>query len=187
MARRSAIVIAAAFLPVLIVPAIPAAAGGGCHAGATQGKGDTVELIDACPTPMILTIDRGGTVTFVNEDPFAHNVIGGAWGHPEDLNQGEAFTATFDEPGVYPWACWYHPGMTGAIVVGDGTGVGNGAAVAVSSDSGAEPSPVVQVRAVTRQASSAPAVAGWVIGPLLGIGIGLGIAALIRRRPRPAA
>ena len=48
MARRSAIVIAAAFLTVLIVPAIPAAAGGGCHTGATQGKGDTVELVDAC-------------------------------------------------------------------------------------------------------------------------------------------
>ena len=186
MARRSAIVIAVAFLPILIVPAIPAAAGGGCHTGATQGKGDTVELVDACPTPTILTIDTGGTVTFVNEDPFAHNVIGSSWGHPEDLNQDEAFTARFAEPGVYPWACWYHPGMTGAIVVGDGTGVGNGAAVDVSSFSQPEPSPMVEVRTVT-PASSAPAVAGWVIGPLLGIGIGLGIAALIRRRPRPAA
>jgi hypothetical protein len=28
---------------------------------------------------------------------------------------------------------------------------------------------------------------GWVVGPLLGIGIGLGIAALVRRRARPAA
>jgi plastocyanin len=188
MARRSAIVIAAAFLNVLIVPAVPAAAGGGgCHTGATQGTGDTVELVDACPTPTILTIDPGGTVSFVNEDPFAHNVIGSAWGHPEDLNQGDGFTATFDEPGVYPWACWYHPGMTGAIVVGDGTGVGNGAVVDVSSFSQPEPSPVVEVRTVTRQASGTPAVAGWVIGPVLGIGIGLGIAALIRRRPRPAA
>jgi plastocyanin len=188
MARRSAIVIAATVLTVLLVPAIPAAAGGGgCHSGATQGTGDTVELVDACPTPTILTIDPGGTVSFVNQDPFAHNVIGSSWGHPEDLNQGDGFTATFDEPGVYPWACWYHPGMTGAIVVGDGTGVGNGAAVTVSSFSQPEPSPVVQVRTVTGQASAAPVVAGWVIGPLLGIGIGLGIAALIRRRPRPAA
>ena len=79
MARRSAIVIAASLLTVLIVPAIPAAAGGGCHTGATQGKGDTVELVDACPTPTILTIDAGGTVSFVNEDAFAHNVIGDAW------------------------------------------------------------------------------------------------------------
>ena len=57
----------------------------------------------------------------------------------------------------------------------------------VSSFSQPEPSPVVEIRTVTRQASAAPAVAGWVIGPLLGIGIGLGIAALIRRRPRPTA
>ena len=82
MARRSAIVIAAAFLAVLLVPAIPAVAGGGCHSGATQGKGDTVELLDACPTPTILTIDPGGTVTFVNKDPFAHNVIGSAGAIP---------------------------------------------------------------------------------------------------------
>ena len=110
MARRSAIVIAAAFLTVLIVPAIPAAAGGGCHTGATQGTGDTVELVDACPTPTILTIDSGGTVTFVNEDPFAHNVIGRPGVIPTTSTRMQAFTATFDEPGVYPWACWYHPG-----------------------------------------------------------------------------
>ena len=46
---------------------------------------------------------------------------------------------------------------------------------------------MVEVRTVTRQASAAPAVVGWVVGPLLGVGIGLGIAALVRRRPRSAA
>ena len=152
MARRSAIVIAAAFLPVLIVPAIPAAARRRLPRRRDPGQRETpVELVDACPTPTILTIDPGGTVTFVNEDPFAHNVIGSAWGHPERPQPGmTAFTATFDEPGIYPWACWYHPGMTGAIVVGDGTGVGNGAAVDVSSFSQPEPSPVVEVRTVTQ-------------------------------------
>jgi plastocyanin len=187
MAPRSAIVIAASFLTLLIVPAIPASAGGGCHAGVTQGTGDTVELVDMCFTPSTLQVQPGDTVTFVNQDPFVHNVGGNLWGHYDDLNPGDAFTATFDEDGVYPFACSYHPGMTGAIVVGDGAGDGNGAVVDVASFSQPEPSPVVEVRTVTRQASSAPAVAGWVIGPLLGIGIGLGIASLIRRRPRPAA
>jgi len=187
MARRSAIVIAAAFLTLLIVPAIPAAAGGGCHGGVTQGKGDTVELVDACFTPTTLQVQPGDTVTFVNQDSFVHNVGGNLWGHFDDLNPGDAFTATFDEQGIYPYACTYHPGMTGAIVVGDGLGIGNGEAVSVSSFSQPEPSPVVEVRTVTRQASSAPAVAGWVVGPLLGIGIGLGIAALVRRRTRPVA
>jgi len=187
MARRSAIVIAVSFLTVLIVPAIPASAGGGCHAGVTQGTGDTVELVDMCFTPSTLQVQPGDTVTFVNQDPFVHNVGGNLWGHYDDLHPGDAFTATFDEEGIYPFACSYHPGMTGAIVVGDGVGDGNGAIVDVSSFSQPEPSPVVEVRTVTRQASSAPAVAGWVIGPLIGVGIGLGIGVLVRRRTRSAA
>lgn len=187
MARRSAIVFAATVLAVLIVPAIPAAAGGGCHAGPTQGTGDTVELVDMCFTPSNLQVQPGDSVTFVNQDPFVHNVGGSLWGHYDDLSPGDAFTATFDEDGIYPFACSYHPGMTGAIVVGDGVGDGNGAVVEVSSFSRPEPSPVVEVRTFTRQASSAPAVAAWVIGPVLGIGIGLGISALIRRRPRRTA
>jgi plastocyanin len=187
MARRSAIVVTAAFLASLIVPAIPAGAGGGCHAGVTQGTGDTVGLVDACFTPTTLQIQPGDTVTFVNKDPFVHNVGGNLWGHFDDLNAGDTFAATFDEQGIYPYACNYHPGMTGAIVVGDGLGIGKGASVDVSSFSQPEPSPVVEVRTVTRQASAAPAVVGWVVGPLLGIGIGLGMAAMVRRGPRPAA
>ena len=97
-----------------------------------------------------------------------------------------AFTATFDEPGVYPWACWYHPGMTGAIVVGDGTGVGNGESVSVASFGQPEPSPVIEVRTLTEQASSTPAVMGWVAGTVIGVGIGLGIGVLVRRRTRSA-
>jgi hypothetical protein len=146
-----------------------------------------VELVDACFTPTTLQIQPGDTVNFVNKDPFVHNVGGNLWGHFDDLNPGDTFAATFDEEGIYPYACNYHPGMTGAIVVGDGLGIGNGTAVDVSSFSQPEPSPVVEVRTVTRQASAAPAVVGWVVGPLLGIGIGLGIAALVRRRPRQAA
>ena len=187
MARRSAMVLAATFLTALILPATPALAGGGCHSGSTQGTGDTVELVDACPTPTILTIDPGGTVAFVNEDQFTHNIIGAGWGHFDDLDPGQAFSATFDDPGVYPYACWYHPGMTGAIVVGDGTGVGNGASVSVASFQQPEPSPVVEIRTVTEQASSGTVAVGWVAGAVLGLGIGLGIGALVRRRARPAA
>ncbi len=54
MARRTVIWMAAAVLAVLIVPVAPAAAGGGCHQGVTQGDGDTVEMLDACFTPTIL-------------------------------------------------------------------------------------------------------------------------------------
>ena len=187
MVGRIASVLAAVTLAALLIPAPVRVRRWGCHSGATQGTGDTVELVDACPTPTILTVDPGGTVSFVKvEDPFAQIVIGNAWGRPEDLDQGEAFTATFDEPGVYPWACWYHPGMTGAIVVGEGTGVGNGESVSVASFGQPEPSPVIEVRTLTQQASSTPAVMGWVAGTVIGVGIGLAIGALVRRRTRSA-
>ena len=187
MTRRSGILAAAAFLATLVLPALPAGAGGGCHGGVSQGTGDTVDIVDACFTPTLLSIQPGDSVTWVNTDSFVHNVGGNLWGHYDDLDAGTSFTATFDQPGVYPYACTYHPGMTGAIIVGDGTLVGNGATVDVSSLGQPEASPVVRVRTVTEPASSAPIAIGWVAGAVIGLGIGLGIAALVRRKETTAA
>ena len=187
MTRPTGILAAAAFVAVLVLPALPAGAGGGCHTGVSQGSGDTIEIVDACFTPTQLSIRPGDSVTWVNTDPFVHNVGGNLWGHFDDLNPGTSFTARFDQAGIYPYACNYHPGMTGAIVVGDGTGVGNGATVDASSLGQPETSPVVQVRTVTEPASSAPVAIGWVAGAAIGLGIGLGAATLIRRRATKAA
>lgn len=188
MTRRTA-VLAASLLVVLLFPALPASAGGGCHSGVTQGTGDTVEMIDACFTPTTLRIAPGDEVTFENTDGFAHNVGGNLWGHLDDLDQGEAFTATFAEEGVYPYACTYHPGMTGAIVVGDGDGEGSGEVVTTTAfDEPPAPSPVVEIRTVTAQGSSTPVAVGWVLGGAVGLTAGLGIGALVRRRrPGPRA
>jgi plastocyanin len=186
MIRRSGILVAAAFLAVLVLPALPAGAGGGCHGGVSQGTGDTVEIVDACFTPTALSIQPGDSVTWVNTDPFVHNVGGNLWGHFDDLNAGQSFTANFDQPGIYPYACNYHAGMTGAIVVGGGLGVGNGETVDVSSFEQPEASPVVEVRTVTEPASPAPVAIGWVAGAAIGLAIGLGIAALVRRKTAAA-
>ena len=187
MARRTGTLMAVSFLLFLIVPAAPAAAGGGCHTGVTQGEGDTVELVGMCFTPSILRIRSGDAVTFVNEDPMVHNVGGNLWGHLDDLEPGATFTATFDRSGIYPYACSYHPGMTGAIVVGDGLGVGNGETVAVSSFPRSEPSPAITVRTATERASRAPIAVGWLAGAAIGFAVGLGAAVLVRRRARPTA
>ncbi|HKE54410.1 MAG TPA: hypothetical protein VKC55_06540, partial [Actinomycetota bacterium] len=81
MTRRSGILATASFLAVLVLPALPAVAGGGCHGGVTQGTGDTVEIVDACFTPTTLNIQPGDSVTWVNTDSFVHNVGGNLWGH----------------------------------------------------------------------------------------------------------
>jgi len=187
MTRRIGIALTGSFLVALLFPAVPALAGGGCHSGATQGEGDTVEFKDACFTPSILRVDPGDSVTFVNLDDMTHNVGGNQWGNYEDMNLGDAFTAAFDEAGVYPYACSYHPGMTGAIIVGSGDGAGDGENVTVASFQQPAASPVIEVRTVTEQASGTPVAIGWIVGGALGVGLGFGIAALVRRGGQAAA
>ena len=160
-----------------------ALAGGGCHLGATQAdeRGSdrvTIELKDACFTPSILQVDPGTTVTFVNRDPFVHNVGGTAWGHFDTLLQGNRFAATFDESGVYPFACSIHPGMTGAIVVGDGSGAGNGSMVTAASTVDPPASP--PARASSGYSWLPVALGGALIGGIAGMAVAR------TRRPVPA-
>jgi plastocyanin len=190
MLRRTVLVLAATALATLVLPGVPALAGGGCHTGATTGTGDTVEMRDACFTPTSLRIEPGGTVTFVNRDPMTHNVGASQWGLLDEMARGDAFTATFDEAGVYPYACSYHPGMTGVIVVGSGTGAGNGETVDVApfvADAPAQPSALAVTSA---PADEGARPVGWIAAGAAGLVIGLGAGRLGRRRTQnvpPAA
>jgi plastocyanin len=166
-----------------------ALAGGGCHEGVTQddatGEDEaTVRMFNACFEATVTTVDPGTPVTFVNDDiGVTHNVGGNQWGHFDDMIEGDAFTATFDDPGVYPFACNYHPGMTGAIVVGGGKGgAGSGEDVSIQPF---EPAPKgVAPAADERDGVSTAGVLG--IGLLsagLGVAIALGIGRMRRMQP----
>lgn len=184
MARRTMFVLAATFLAALALPAV-AIAGGACHYGATTGEGDIVEMKDACFRPSTLQIDPGDTVTFVNRDAMTHNVTAMGWGQFEDMNRGDAYRATFEESGVYPYACQWHAGMTGAILVGDGTGAGGGEAVISGGLAPYRPpaDPESQVLAsgpVSNETSST--AVGWVAGAAIGLAVGLAGGLLVRRR-----
>lgn len=179
MVRRTLLVLAATAVAALAVPAVPALAGGGaCHGGATTGEGDTVEMEDACFTPSTLFVEPGDAVTFVNRDAhYVHNVSANGWGYLDDMVDGDAFTATFSKEGIYPFACQYHMGMTGAIVVGDGVGAGNG--VLVGSD---RPPASTQAVASESSANSGSNATGWVAGGAIGLAAGLAGGLLLRRR-----
>lgn len=158
--------------------AFPVSAGGGCHSGATQGQGDTVAMVGSCFTPNVLRVEPGAAVTFVNRDFFPHNLSATGWGYYEDLREGDTFRVTFDEPGVYPFACTYHPAMTGAVVVGNGVGAGSGEAVTVApltDGSSADTAPVV-----TPEDETSPIA--WAIGGAGGFLLGAASALLLRRR-----
>jgi plastocyanin len=155
--------------------------GGGCHGtdagttGVTDATGTTVEMVDACFTPTILRVAPGTRVTFVNRDPMIHTVTANDWGQWGDMSQGDRFSTTFQDEGVYPYACSYHPGMSGAIVVGDG--VGSGTALTPASTGAAADPP-----AATAGSS------GWLAAGVSGLGIGLAAGVgITRSRARATA
>jgi plastocyanin len=165
-------------LLLTIVPAVPAIAsgGGGCGGPVTDGTGEAVAIRQFCFEPTVLVVPGGGEVTFTNEDGFPHNVLGAnaSWGTFARMGEGKIRTYSFDEPGVYPYVCTWHPGMVGAIVVGDGTGEPI-EAEAASRLSGGGPSQVTQPSSGWKVA--AVAAAGLLLLVLIG-------AAGLRRRLR---
>jgi plastocyanin len=167
----------------IVVLGVPGAAlaGGGCHGGVTQNdatgeKVATVRMIDACFTATVTTVDPGTGVTFVNADfGIIHNVGGNEWGHFEDMAKGDAFSVTFEGAGIYPFACQYHPGMTGAIVVGDGEGSGSGDGITVEPFNARAPETVTRVVTKDEGSPAGLVAAAGVVGLAVGAGIAFGL------------
>jgi plastocyanin len=112
-------------LVLALVPGVAGASGGGgCGGPVTDGAGTTVEIEDFCFGPTILRVAPGESVTFVNLDRSPHTVLGAnaTWGGYDALKKGHEATYGFAEAGVFPYVCTWHPGMVGAIVVGNGAG-----------------------------------------------------------------
>ena len=135
---------------VFMVVPLSAGAGGFCsgHEGEvmTTGEGTTVEMSKNCFRPTVLRVPQGARVTFVNNDPEVHSVggVGGSFGDMhQEIPAGEFVAYAFKEQGVYPYACIFHPGMAGAVVVGDGAGLATeaGSASGVAQSSGGAASP----------------------------------------------
>jgi plastocyanin len=169
-ARASSVCIVAMALASVLAGAPPAVAGG-CSAPSSHGTGTTVEIVDACFQPSLLSIEQGTTVTFVNRDDFEHNVGGQGWGRFDSLLLDQRFRATFRDEGIYPFACTIHPGMTGAIIVGDGHGPANGHAVTVSPLRSDPPPPLTAASAIVGSdglpimlVAVAALLAGFVVG-----------------------
>ena len=145
-----------------------------------------VTMAKACFSPSVLRVDPGTEVTFINKDPIPHNVSAPEWGNFNDMNEGDRFQATFAEPGVYPFACTYHPGMTGAIVVGNGLGPGSGEVVTEEPLAGAAATSSEDTAPAAVSADGSSAL-GWALGGAGGFVLGAGSALVLRRRKPTAA
>jgi plastocyanin len=190
--RRIIATIIAAIIATLTLTG-SANAGGGCHSDVFGDEATTqVSLEKNCFTPTVARVQPGDMVTFVNSDPTAHTVTGAAriWGSDAELSANESVSYQFDESGVFPYFCYLHPSMVGAIVVGDGTtasaGPANDSVKAVLAEApggttGEEP--VVVEEDSGGGVRTVPIAIG--VGVLAAIG-GFAGALLLRRRNAPA-
>lgn len=136
-----------------------------------------------CLAPVVLRVPAGATVEFRNDSKQVHAVAGvrGAFRElHEEVMAGEAVTETFGTPGVIPYVCIIHPGMVGAIVVGDGLPVAvDAASGATDADAGAAST------SAAGGGSGATAPLALAVAGALALGTALAVAG--RRRHAPAA
>lgn len=70
--------------------------------------------------PPSLTVASGDTVTWTNQDPMAHTVVGdnGEFSSNGTIaKNGGTFSYKFTNPATINYHCSIHPGMKGQIVV----------------------------------------------------------------------
>ncbi len=69
-------------------------------------------------SPATLTVSKGATVTWQNNDPVTHTATAnsGAW-NTGNISSGGSGTVTFSSSGTFAYHCSIHPMMTGTIVV----------------------------------------------------------------------
>lgn len=72
-------------------------------------------------TPPQITVAKGGSVTWTNNDSITHTVVddlsnvGGP--NSGDIAPGQSYSFTFNKTGSFQYHCSIHPSMRGTIVV----------------------------------------------------------------------
>ncbi|MGH8990546.1 MAG: plastocyanin/azurin family copper-binding protein [Acidimicrobiia bacterium] len=93
----------------------------GAEAAAAGNKGGTpVAITNFLFEPAELQVPPGTKVTWTNNDDAPHNVQDiSDLNTPisKELNKGESFSITYEQPGEYKYDCGLHTYMTGTIKV----------------------------------------------------------------------
>jgi plastocyanin len=105
--------------------------GGGGGGGSTEqsggggGAGVEVSMENVQFEPQDVTVKAGETITFTNNESIPHDVHKTSGpgddfssGGSGEMQQGDTFELTLDQPGSYEYVCNVHaPGMAGTITV----------------------------------------------------------------------
>lgn len=72
--------------------------------------------------PNSIKVKVGTTVTWTNQDPYAHTVTGDGSNIPKgfdsgNLGTGKSYSYTFTSPGTFTYHCTIHPQLIGSVTV----------------------------------------------------------------------
>ena len=78
-----------------------------------------VTIHDLGFSPADISVKKGTTVTWTNNDSVSHTVTSdtGTTMNSDTLDQGESYTAKFDTVGTFPYHCNFHSSMHGKVTV----------------------------------------------------------------------
>lgn len=85
----------------------------------------TVTIQNFAFNPASITVTKGTTVTWVNEDTANHQIVNDAQGSiaqgalftSDSLPNGARYSFKFDNPGTYSYHCSIHPSMMATVIV----------------------------------------------------------------------
>ena len=177
----------ACFWGVLSLAAAAGGGGGGCHQAPRpfDARTQVVAMEDYCFSPAVVRIEPKQSITWVNRDVDAHTVTGiaGTWGSYDELGRGGRVTSSIAAPGGYPYFCALHPGMVGAVVIGDGVAAGGvGEVNSGVASSATEDTATDEVAASKPGSSSEPGAAPWLWAAPIVLAAGGAAVALERHR-----
>jgi hypothetical protein len=81
------------------------------------------DIDDICYIPSNIVVEKGKSVTWLNEDSSFHSVTSGFYPEPSGLFDSghldpyQSYTLSFDEYGVYDYFCTLHPWMKAQVIV----------------------------------------------------------------------
>ena len=81
------------------------------------------DIEDICYIPSTVVVEKGKSITWVNDDSSFHSVTSGFYGEPTGLfgsgylDPYQFYTLSFDEFGTYDYFCTLHPWMKAQVIV----------------------------------------------------------------------
>ncbi len=103
-------------ITILTFTIIGCGAGKSAQAPVQVAEKSTVTIQNFKFNPAEITIQKGETITWINEDSVTHTVTGKAISSGP-LEKGKSFKQTFNDTGTFDYSCTPHPYMKGKVIV----------------------------------------------------------------------